>query len=119
VKIVVSGASGLIGTVLVPALREAGHDVVRLVRREATSSDEVRWDPAAGTVDRALLAGTDVFVNLSGANLDVRWTDDAKREILESRTKTTSLPRRSPPSSAARSCVRAAPESTGIEATRS
>jgi hypothetical protein len=91
VKTVVSGASGLIGTMLVPALREAGHDVVRLVRRETTSSDEVSWNPAAGTVDRALLAGTDVFVNLSGANLDVRWTDDAKREILESRTKTTSL----------------------------
>ena len=86
-----SGASGLIGTHLVPSLRAAGHDVVRLVRREASAPDEIGWDPAAGTVDRAALAGTEVFVNLSGANLDVRWTEQSKREILESRTKTTSL----------------------------
>jgi uncharacterized protein (TIGR01777 family) len=90
-RIVISGASGLIGTALVPALREAGHEVVRLVRRDATAPDEVSWDPAAGTVDHTRLAGTDTFVNLSGANLDVRWTEQAKREILESRTRTTSL----------------------------
>lgn len=90
-RIVVSGASGLIGSALVPALRDAGHEVLRLVRREAATEDEIAWDPAAGTVDRTRLAGTDVLVNLSGANLDVRWTETAKREILESRTKTTSL----------------------------
>jgi uncharacterized protein len=91
VKVAVSGASGLIGSALVPALRGDGHDVIRLVRREAAASDEVAWDPAAGTIDRSALAGVQAFVNLSGANLDRRWTDRAKREILESRTKTTSL----------------------------
>jgi uncharacterized protein (TIGR01777 family) len=90
-KIVVSGASGLIGPVLVSALRADGHEVVRLVRREPTSQDERRWDPVSGTLDPAHIAGADAIVNLSGANLDQRWTDRAKREILESRTKTTGL----------------------------
>ena len=90
-KIVVSGASGLIGSELVPALRRDGHDVIRLVRREAHAPDETSWDPAAGTIDRNALAGVEGIVNLSGANLDQRWTDRAKQEILESRTKTTGL----------------------------
>lgn len=90
-KVVVSGASGLIGSTLVPALRAAGHDVIRLVRREPTGADEVEWSPEAGTIDRTPLAGAQALVNLSGANLDQRWTDRAKREILESRTKTTRL----------------------------
>jgi uncharacterized protein len=91
VKVVVSGASGLIGAALVPALRTDGHEVVRLVRRDPADADERRWDPAAGQLDLADLQGADAIVNLSGANLDRRWTEGAKREILESRTKTTRL----------------------------
>jgi uncharacterized protein (TIGR01777 family) len=91
VKVVISGASGLIGSALVPALRADGHEVVRLVRREPSAPDEVRWDPAAGELEPSALAGTEAIVNLSGANLDRRWTDRAKREILESRSTTTSL----------------------------
>jgi len=90
-RIVVGGASGLIGSALVPALRDDGHDVVRLVRRPPAGSDEVPWDPAAGALDPASLEGVDAVVNLSGANLDRRWTERTKREILESRTKTTRL----------------------------
>jgi uncharacterized protein (TIGR01777 family) len=90
-RIVVGGASGLIGSALVPALREDGHDVVRLVRREPAGSDEIRWDPAAGALEPGTLEGVDAVVNLSGANLDRRWTERAKREILESRTKSTRL----------------------------
>jgi len=90
-RIVVGGASGLIGSALVPALRDDGHDVVRLVRRPPAGSDEVPWDPAAGALDPAGLEGVDAVVNLSGANLDRRWTERTKREILESRTKTTRL----------------------------
>jgi len=90
-RVVVSGASGLVGTALLAALRADGSEVVRLVRREPTSGDERRWDPAGGMLDPAHLEGADAIVNLSGANLDRRWTERAKREILESRTKTTGL----------------------------
>ena len=90
-RIVVSGASGLLGSSLVPALREAGHEVVRLVRRDAQAADEMAWGPAAGALDPAALAGADAVVNLSGANIGRRWTKERKREIRESRVVTTSL----------------------------
>ena len=74
-----------------PAFREAGHDVLRLVRHEPAGADEVRWDPAAGALDAHALAGVDAIVNLSGENLGQRWTESRKREILESRVAATSL----------------------------
>jgi uncharacterized protein len=90
-RIAVSGASGLIGSALVPALRAAGHEVVMLVRREPERSDEIAWNPAESTIDTAALTGVDAFVSLSGANLDVRWTASKKQEILQSRVQTTEL----------------------------
>jgi uncharacterized protein len=90
-KVVVSGASGLLGTALVPVLREAGHDVVTLVRREPTGPAQIRWDPAAGELDPAAVAGSDAIVNLSGATIGRRWNEQRKREILESRVGTTDL----------------------------
>lgn len=90
-KVAVSGASGLIGSALVPALRAAGHDVLRLVRREPEGADEVGWDPAAGELDPSTLEGVGALVNLSGENLGKRWTDARKREILSSRVDSTNL----------------------------
>ena len=90
-KVVVSGASGLIGSELVPALRASGHDVIRLVRREVASVDEVAWNPAAGSLDAHLLEGVDAIVNLSGENIGQRWTASRKREILDSRLAATGL----------------------------
>lgn len=82
----VTGASGLIGGALVRHLRAEGNEVLRLVRRDPQGADEVRWDPKRGTVDVAGLAGTDVVVQLAGAGVgDHRWTDEYKREILDSR----------------------------------
>lgn len=90
-RIVVSGASGLIGSALVPALLEAGHDVVRLVRRAPASSDEIEWNPAAGTIDSAALAGVEAAINLNGADIGRRWTDERRKEILASRVESTRL----------------------------
>jgi uncharacterized protein len=90
-KIVISGASGLIGTQLVEQLQQLGHDVVRLVRR-AANTGEIMWDPKAGVLSASALEGADAVIHLSGAGIgDKRWTSSYKREILESRTITTSL----------------------------
>lgn len=85
-RVAITGASGLIGTALVPHLRSVGHEVVRLVRRPAAAADEVTWDPRTGTVDLDALAGIDGVVHLAGAGVgDHRWTDDYKRTIRDSR----------------------------------
>lgn len=89
-KIVMSAASGYIGTALVPALRADGHEVVRLVRRETRAGDEVRWDPAKHELDPAQLSGADAVIHLSGANIgDRRWTKSFKRTLVDSRVDST------------------------------
>jgi uncharacterized protein (TIGR01777 family) len=96
-KIVIAGSSGLIGSALVRVLRSEGdgqaHQVVRLVRREATADDEISWDPGAGRgPDVAALDGVDAAINLAGVGVgDHRWTDDYKRQIVESRVSSTEL----------------------------
>lgn len=91
-KVAITGSSGLIGSALVGALRGAGHTAVRLVRHDSPGPDEIAWDPDAGTIDAAGLEGVDAVVNLAGAGIaDERWTDERKRLILESRTKSTDL----------------------------
>jgi len=85
-RIAVTGASGLIGTALVGYLKSQGHTVQRLVRRPAVSSEEITWDPIAGTVDMEALAGVDAVIHLAGAGVsDKRWTKKYKSEILNSR----------------------------------
>jgi len=90
-KIVISGASGLIGTQLVTKLSSSGHEVVRLVRR-SPKSGEIQWNPKTGTLDAAALEGTDAVIHLSGAGIgDKRWSAAYRKEILDSRTDTTAL----------------------------
>ena len=85
-RIAVTGASGLIGSALVGYLKSQGHTVQRLVRRPAVSSEEITWDPIAGTVDMEALAGVDAVIHLAGAGVsDKRWTKKYKSEILNSR----------------------------------
>jgi uncharacterized protein (TIGR01777 family) len=89
-KVAITGSSGLIGTALIAHLRSVGHEPVRLVRRPAAAADEITWDPKAGTVDVDALRGVDAVVNLAGAGVgDHRWSDDYKREILDSRVDST------------------------------
>jgi hypothetical protein len=91
-KFVISGATGLIGTALAARVRRSGHDVVPLVRRPLRPGERaIRWDPAAGTIDRAALEGCDVVVQLAGESVLGYWTAAKKRRIRESRVAGTRL----------------------------
>jgi uncharacterized protein len=87
VKILMTGASGLIGSELVPALRQQ-HTIIRMVRSQASSPDEMQWTPGR-PLDPASLRDVDTVVHLAGKNIGVRWTPQAKREILASRVEGT------------------------------
>jgi len=90
-RILMSGATGLIGTALSGHLVAEGHTVTRLVRREATAG-EIRWDPAAGELDQSAFDGCDAVINLSGAGIgEKRWSDEYKHELLSSRLQATEL----------------------------
>jgi uncharacterized protein len=90
--VAVSGASGLIGTALSALLSTGGHRVRPLVRggNGSGGGEAIRWDPSAGTIDEAALAGVDAVVHLAGESIaGLRWTEEKKRKILESREKGT------------------------------
>ncbi|MCU1559472.1 TIGR01777 family oxidoreductase [Mycetocola sp.] len=89
-RVVLAGASGLIGTALADALRARGDEVVRLVRRDPRPGD-VLWQPASRRLDAGVLDGASAVVNLSGASIGrLPWTRKYKREILSSRIDATS-----------------------------
>ncbi|NIR59719.1 MAG: NAD-dependent epimerase/dehydratase family protein, partial [Gammaproteobacteria bacterium] len=89
-RVAISGASGMIGQALAAFLTAGGHEVLRLVRRATRETDEVAWDPAAGTIDSAALEGIDAAVHLSGKSLaSWPWTEATKRAIWDSRIDST------------------------------
>ena len=90
-KVVIAGASGLVGSALVPALRDAGHQVFRLVRgRAAASRDELAWNPAASEIDLPSFEGMEAVINLAGENIGAgRWTAARRKRILCSRVDAT------------------------------
>jgi len=91
-RVVIAGSSGLVGTALVPLLRQGGHDVVRLVRHRPTAPDERGWDPPAGRIDDDALDGADAVVNLCGVGIgDKRWTGEYKQQLCDSRVVPTDV----------------------------
>jgi len=85
-KIAVTGASGLIGSALVAQLKSDGHQVQKIVRRPARTSDEVSWNPIKGEIDLQSLEAVDAVFHLAGAGVgDKRWTSSYRSEILNSR----------------------------------
>src|SRR5213079_1360845 len=90
-KIAIAGASGLVGTALIPALEAQGHEVTRLVRT-APRAGEIEWHPNKDAVSAASLESFDAIINLAGENIaGGRWTDEQKRKIRDSRVNGTHL----------------------------
>ena len=87
-RVLISGASGLIGSALLPVLESGGDEVVRLVRGPARAKNEVQWEPMR-EVSPELVSGFDVVIHLSGENVAGRWTAEKKRKIRDSRVVST------------------------------
>jgi len=92
-RILLSGASGFIGSALVARLAGEGHELVRLVRADPRPGEpEIGWDPAAGRLDVASLEGFDAVVHLAGESIaEGRWTKAKKARIRDSRVRGTEL----------------------------
>jgi uncharacterized protein len=89
-RVLISGASGLVGTELARQLTEDGHQALKLVRRPATSADEVSWNPSKGEIDPEIMETVDAVVNLAGATTGrIPWTAKYKKEIVDSRIDST------------------------------
>src|SRR2546423_1811029 len=90
-KILVAGASGLVGSALIPSLESDGAEINRLVR-SSPKANEIEWHPNHGQIDATRLEGFDAIINLSGENIaEGRWTDEKKRKIHDSRVNGTHL----------------------------
>ena len=91
-RILISGASGLIGRALTERLRSAGDTVLVLVRRQPEASKgEIEWDPDVWVLDSARLLGLDAVVHLAGKPIASRWTEDSKKAIRDSRVRGTRM----------------------------
>jgi uncharacterized protein (TIGR01777 family) len=90
-KVLIAGASGLVGSALIPALEADGAEVTRLVRTSA-GAGEIEWHPNNDQIDATTLEGFDAVINFAGENIaGGRWTDELKRKIHDSRVNGTHL----------------------------
>lgn len=89
-RVLISGASGLVGSEVARQLNASGHEAIKLVRRKATAADEVEWNPALGQIPGDLMDSIDAVVNMAGATTGkIPWTKKYKQEIVNSRIDST------------------------------
>jgi len=89
-RVLISGATGLVGSEVARQLIAAGHEPLRLVRRKALSTDEVEWDPSRGYLQQGIMETVDAVVNMAGATTGkIPWTRKYKLEIVDSRINST------------------------------
>lgn len=89
-RVLISGASGLVGSEVIRQLEAEGHEALRLVRRKPTSPNEVEWNPSAGYIQEGIMETIDAVVNMAGATTGkIPWTAKYKEEIVNSRLDST------------------------------
>jgi uncharacterized protein (TIGR01777 family) len=89
-QVLISGASGFIGTELVRQLEADGHAVRKLVRSVPRAANEFHWSPDTHVIDAGVVDGVDAVINLSGASTGhLPWTKNYKKNILDSRVDST------------------------------
>lgn len=91
-RILITGAGGLIGTELQKLYRDEGHELLIATRSEPKKPEQIQWSNEDGfkPADIARLENLDAVIHLAGESVSgLRWTEDKKNEIRESRVKTT------------------------------
>jgi uncharacterized protein (TIGR01777 family) len=87
-RVLVTGASGLIGTALLASLEPQGTQIVCLVRGRASNAAQVSWDPM-GPLAPAAVSGFDTVIHLAGESIVGRWTEQKRKAIRQSRVQGT------------------------------
>ena len=91
-KVLITGARGLIGRSLSRALEDRGDEPIPVTRSTSATGTAVRWDPQRGTLDPQDFSGYDAVVHLAGEGIgDKRWTETHKARVLDSRVRGTTL----------------------------
>ncbi|WP_194851312.1 TIGR01777 family oxidoreductase [Nonlabens antarcticus] len=95
-KILITGATGLIGSKVSEVLRAAGHSINYLTSREEAIKNESNnkgflWDVKAMTIDPNCISGVDTIIHLAGESVFQKWTEEAKDKIMSSRINSTQL----------------------------
>lgn len=89
-KVLISGASGLVGTELTRQLKALGHTPLRLTRSTPKGPEEIYWNPAKGELDKSVMEQVDAVVNMAGATTGkIPWTKKYMAEIVSSRIDST------------------------------
>ncbi|PWS27447.1 TIGR01777 family protein [Pedobacter yonginense] len=91
-KILITGATGLVGKALKKQLVKQGYEVNTLSRKKTGEPNTFFWDVYKGTIDEACLNGVDSIIHLAGEPVvDKKWTEERKQQIIDSRVKSTQL----------------------------
>src|SRR5688500_8253274 len=89
-KVLITGASGLIGTALQKSFQEKGYEMLLAGRGEPKAANEIQWDVETGFAEPERLEGLDAVIHLAGENISaLRWTEEKKKAIRDSRVKGT------------------------------